>query len=276
MVSDGWVLEARERGTLSTMQHFYQDIHGWFDFDDIYRDAAAEARDGSVFVEVGTWCGKSAAYMAVEIVNSGKKIGFYCVDTWKGSPAAQCQSVMQQEGDVFMTFTRHMAAGGVGHITLPLVSDSAAASAHFVDESVDFVFVDAAHDFDGVRRDIAAWLPKVRVGGVIAGHDAGCPGLLNAVYAHIPGDEVVLRGGSWFHRVARRVSSFEQRVAGVRDARMEESTEYDMWHRLLLAGVITTAPPRPLGPCTNYALKWGGTPGHETFLVPYNVTTKDW
>lgn len=21
---------------------------------------------------------------------------------------------------------------------------------------------------------------------------------------------------------------------------------------------------------------WGGTPGHETFLVPYNVTTKDW
>ena len=40
---------------------------------------------GSKFVEVGSWKGKSAAYMAVEIINSKKKITLDCIDTWEGS-----------------------------------------------------------------------------------------------------------------------------------------------------------------------------------------------
>lgn len=40
------------------------------------------------------------------------------------------------------------------------------------DNSVDLVFVDGDHSFGGVERDFNAWLPKVKVGGVIAFHDA--------------------------------------------------------------------------------------------------------
>lgn len=39
------------------------------------------------------------------------------------------------------------------------------------DASLDFVFIDADHSFDGVRRDIDAWAPKVRPGGYVMGHD---------------------------------------------------------------------------------------------------------
>lgn len=39
------------------------------------------------------------------------------------------------------------------------------------DESLDFVYIDAAHDYDNVKADINAWAPKVRVGGIIAGDD---------------------------------------------------------------------------------------------------------
>lgn len=39
------------------------------------------------------------------------------------------------------------------------------------DRSLDFVYIDARHDYESVREDIELWLPKVRPGGVIAGHD---------------------------------------------------------------------------------------------------------
>lgn len=39
------------------------------------------------------------------------------------------------------------------------------------DNSLDFVYIDAAHDYDNVMADITAWDPKVRVGGIVSGDD---------------------------------------------------------------------------------------------------------
>ncbi len=39
------------------------------------------------------------------------------------------------------------------------------------DGSLDFVYIDGNHDFDHVMMDIISWAPKVRVGGVVSGHD---------------------------------------------------------------------------------------------------------
>lgn len=36
---------------------------------------------------------------------------------------------------------------------------------------VDWVYLDARHDYDHAAQDIAAWWPIVRAGGVLAGHD---------------------------------------------------------------------------------------------------------
>ena len=41
----------------------------------------------------------------------------------------------------------------------------------FPDGSLDFIFIDAAHDFRHIAEDIAEWTPKVRVGGLVFGHD---------------------------------------------------------------------------------------------------------
>lgn len=49
--------------------------------------------------------------------------------------------------------------------------DSLDAARLFRDHSLDFVYIDAKHDYDSVLADIAAWYPLVRCGGVIAGHD---------------------------------------------------------------------------------------------------------
>lgn len=39
------------------------------------------------------------------------------------------------------------------------------------DRSLDFVYIDALHDFDNVMTDIILWTPKVKSGGVVSGHD---------------------------------------------------------------------------------------------------------
>lgn len=39
------------------------------------------------------------------------------------------------------------------------------------DGSLDFVYIDALHDFDSVMMDIIEWSKKVRPGGIVSGHD---------------------------------------------------------------------------------------------------------
>lgn len=50
-------------------------------------------------------------------------------------------------------------------------ASSAAAASCFGPGSVDFVYVDAAHDFDSVATDLWAWWPTISDHGILAGHD---------------------------------------------------------------------------------------------------------
>lgn len=51
----------------------------------------------------------------------------------------------------------------------------------YEDETFDFVFIDADHGYEGCLRDIKAWEPKVRKGGVVFGHDIHFPTVKQAV-----------------------------------------------------------------------------------------------
>ena len=69
------------------MEHFYKDIYGFSGVDlfALYKKMVDRFDSGSHFVEVGAFLGRSAIFMAVEIINSGKNIKFDCVDHWEGS-----------------------------------------------------------------------------------------------------------------------------------------------------------------------------------------------
>lgn len=65
------------------------------------------------------------------------------------------------------------------------------------DDSLDFVFIDADHTYEGALADILAWTPKVRKGGTIAGHDYNdkWPGVIQAVKE--TGPAVVTHDSVW-------------------------------------------------------------------------------
>ena len=62
-----------------------------------------------------------------------------------------------------------------------LIEDSVIAANRFSDEYFDYVYIDAQHEYEAVVRDISAWFPKVKKGGVIGGDDCGEAGVKQAI-----------------------------------------------------------------------------------------------
>jgi hypothetical protein len=178
------------------MDHIYQNIQGWFDFSSFYDEMVQQAQDDSHFVEIGTWKGKSTSYMAVEIANSQKKIQFDCVDTWLGGEEVYEKDPDIINGSLFETFTRNMKP--VEGYYKPIRMTSLEACKLYNDESLDFVFIDGAHDYDSVRLDVLFWLPKVKTGKFLGGHDFSAPQVREAIESVLPKDKILIRGnGGW-------------------------------------------------------------------------------
>jgi predicted O-methyltransferase YrrM len=160
------------------MEHFYKDLgEEWFTYPELYKSMVEKFPTKSHFVEVGVWKGMSASFMAVEIINSGKQIKFDCVDTWEQIDSAIEEALYEGIWETFQTNIEP-----VKHIINPVRSISWEAASKYKNKSLDFVFIDASHDYESVKKDIEAWLPKVKEGGVIAGHDYDwCDGVRKAV-----------------------------------------------------------------------------------------------
>jgi SAM-dependent methyltransferase len=155
---------------MSKLEHFYQSPkfgEEWFTYPTLYTEMVQQFPSGSKFVEVGCWKGRSAAYMCVEIANSNKDIDFYCVDFWHVSPEREVEEPeLKNLYDIFLENLKPVEA-----YYKPMKIPSVDAAKKFKDESLDFVFIDAGHEYDPVKEDILAWFPKIKPGGILAGHD---------------------------------------------------------------------------------------------------------
>ena len=168
------------------IDHYWTDScfeEGYFTFPRLYSEIVKLFSDDCHFVEVGSWKGRSSAYMAVEIHNSGKKIKFDCVDTWMGSVTedGHQNDTYVKNGNLYEKFLSNIKP--VSHVITPVREDSVKAANLYEDGSLDFVFIDADHRYDSVVADIKAWLPKLKNLGVLAGHDYGwCSDVRRAVH----------------------------------------------------------------------------------------------
>jgi hypothetical protein len=187
------------------MEHFYHNLgQNWFTYPNLYSNAVHACEDNSHFVEVGVWKGRSASYMAVEIINSNKNIKFDCVDTWEGSdehkdPAlAAYEPLLDIKDGLYNEFLKNTQP--VKHIINPIRLPSLEAANLYEDNTLDFVFIDAAHDYESVKKDITAWFPKIKKGGTIAGHDySWCEDVRKAVHEFFQEKEIHVREGCWIY-----------------------------------------------------------------------------
>ena len=84
---------------------------------------------------------------------------------------------------------------------------SAEAVVEFEDNTLDFVYIDGDHTYEGVKRDILLWLPKIKTDGIIGGHDYRCSvhvGVTRAVHELFNVDDVKeFEGQNWLSRVSK-------------------------------------------------------------------------
>ena len=91
-----------------------------------------------------------------------------CVDAWRPYPGYR-DHVMASKLERFYTETQ-AALAPYPRVTIVRQWSVEAAKA-VPNGSLDFVYLDANHAIESVIADLAAWVPKVRAGGMIAGHD---------------------------------------------------------------------------------------------------------
>jgi len=165
------------------MEHYWHTLkcESWFNYADLYKRMVDRASDNSHFVEVGSWKGRSASCMGVEIINSNKKIRFDCVDTWivPSYIMGYVNTRHNIDDDILPIFMETISP--VKEVVNPVRSISWEAASLYENNSLDFVFIDACHDYDSVLKDVSAWYPKVKVGGIIAGHDYESENVVKAV-----------------------------------------------------------------------------------------------
>ena len=66
------------------------------------------------------------------------------------------------------------------------------------DNSLDFIFIDADHGYEAVKKDILAWVPKVKLGGLLSGHDIHMVGVKKAVEEFLPNYAKTGVANIWF------------------------------------------------------------------------------
>jgi hypothetical protein len=173
----------------------WRDIDGyWVETDAQFYEyfVSEKIPSNGIVVEIGCFKGRSSRclYELNEKYNRNLKLWF--VDTWRGSEEHQ-EIAEIKEDRVYDMFLENMAGRQFNSLRLASVE----AADRFMDESIDFVFIDAAHDYDNVVADIKAWLPKVKQSGWITGHDWQHEPVRDAVADALVGKEVFTLGLCW-------------------------------------------------------------------------------
>jgi MMP 1-O-methyltransferase len=161
----------------------FAEIDGWLSDREglaLYDLAAALAEPAPVAVEIGSWLGKSS-YAIARGLRGHPAAVLYCIDPFNAptedertrrddlARQGRCESSLRE------TFWANMVRYGVAPTARVLEGYSHDVVRQFT-ERIDLLFIDGAHAYDAVARDVADWAPLVKPGGMIALHDVRAGG----------------------------------------------------------------------------------------------------
>jgi hypothetical protein len=127
-----------------------------------------------VGAEVGVWTGDTCS----QLLPARPQLFLYLVDRW--CPPTKDDSYFHSGAKIAgYTQTKHEEAH---HLTVSkvkpyedrvkyLIGNTVDMADEIEDNSLDFAFIDADHSYEGVLGDLKAYLPKIKIGGWIGGHD---------------------------------------------------------------------------------------------------------
>ena len=140
-------------------------------------DAAAATTVAGPFLEIGSYCGKSAVYLGA--VARTRNTVLFSVDHHRGSEENQPgwehhEPDLVDPGtgviDTLPFFRRTIHDAGLEDVVIATVADAPTLAAHW-DTPLAFLFIDGGHGSEPAHRDFELWTPKIARGGTLAIHD---------------------------------------------------------------------------------------------------------
>lgn len=142
---------------------YNNSVPGWLGSGDMKRlyELAGALEPGSTIVEVGSMHGKSACCMA----SAASTSNIYCYDFWPGNNIKASDEIIRLNTmERFSEYTERYS-----NITPIRVKSNL--DYEWTGPAVDLFFIDAAHTNPTDWQTIEYWLPNIKSGGIICGHD---------------------------------------------------------------------------------------------------------
>lgn len=176
-----------------------ESIDGWMTRRELewLFETASSIQPGGTWVELGAWKGRSFFTVSMGLPARSQLVA---IDSFASATAALPHiPTTTWVWDHFMAVFQ-----GVQRLRQDLVlsvmrSETSHASQLFADDSIDLVFFDADHTREGLLHDVDAWMPKIRPGGTLCGHDysTGFPGVVELVDELFPERTIIADTSIW-------------------------------------------------------------------------------
>ena len=125
-------------------------------------------------LKIGAEIGVDKAGFSNHILSKTKIETYYCIDTWQDDFGSDCKpEYFDKDGNKRFNEALNAlnALKSYGSRVVMMRMTGMEASTKIPNESLDFIYIDGDHSLEGIYTDIKAWLPKLKIGGLIGGHD---------------------------------------------------------------------------------------------------------
>lgn len=140
--------------------------HGVVELPDTDRATLAQILSQLNF-NLGAEVGVERGIYSQVLCEANPNLHLYAVDLWTAYDGYRDHATQHEMDEIMEEAKKRLFPYSCELIR----KDSIEAASEFSDESLDFVYIDANHEFRHVVDDISAWWPKVKIGGIVAGHD---------------------------------------------------------------------------------------------------------
>jgi hypothetical protein len=169
---------------------YSRSILGWMS-DDELTWLYEQSHGKRLIVEVGVWRGRSLSALAAG--SAGNVIG---VDCWNSQDLTYTQLAPHGQDAIYCEAQKNLARFG-DRVQL-IRGDSKWAAKLLADRSIDMLFIDGDHNYEGVKADLDLLLPLCAPDAVVCGHDCGMVGVLRAIRERFGmGLELAVAGSIW-------------------------------------------------------------------------------
>jgi hypothetical protein len=227
-------------------------LDGWHSEDPIFKEIINEIKP-KLIIEVGTWKGASAIYMASYLREIGLNSKILCIDTWLGSvdfwgdqddpEKYMGLSLVNGYPTVYYQFLANVLHKGLQDYIIPFPQTSLEAWRwlELNEIKADLCYIDASHNQDDVYNDLNNYWDILNPGGALYGddYDQYWPTVKSAVDDFVADNHFRLKvsGNKWFLRkkdadTAIASKSLQQKLMALNKGLQEVQYNYLQYQKM--------------------------------------------